>query len=366
MLVYAVIGAVAGVGIVLVIGVTAYCVFSRKTNNTSDIFIPAETFEAYENPIWKKSEVECQKSLQNLPSVAQSLKVYSFTDLQSATDDFSPSCLIAGTVFRGRINGDLAAIKRMKSDVSNEVNLLSKVHHFNLLRVLGVCFNDGQCYLIYEYAANGPLCDWIHCKDTDNPKFLGWTRRMQFVLDVAKGLNYIHSLFSPPHVHKEITSSNILLDGDYRAKITKFSLTRSNEDKDGIFITSQVVPLKNHLSPEYLENGVVSPKLDVFAFGILMLEMLTGKQVADLYERVNVDLSEALADLLCEEDGKECLRSLMDPSLKGNYPSDLAISVAGLIDNCLEKDPSGRPTMDEIVWSLSKVLTASLSWESSI
>ncbi|GAB4848896.1 lysM domain receptor-like kinase 4 [Ancistrocladus abbreviatus] len=323
---YAVIGAVAGAGVVLLIGTTAYCVFSGKTNKTADIFIPSETFEAHENPIWKKSEVECQESLENLAGVVQSLKVYSFTELQSATDDFSPSCLITGSVYRGRINGDFAIIKRMKRDVSKEINLL----------------------------------------DTDDQKFLSWTQRIQIALDVAKGLNYIHSLFSPPHVHKEIKSGNILLDGDCRAKITNFSLTQSQENKDGQFITSEVIPMKNHQSPEFLENGVITPKLDVFAFGILVLEMLTGKEVAVLYETVNMHLSEVLVAVLHEEDVQKSLPSLMYPSLEGNYPSDLAISVARLIDHCLQKDPSSRPTMDEIVRSLSKVLTASLSWESSI
>ncbi|XP_021718534.1 lysM domain receptor-like kinase 4 [Chenopodium quinoa] len=356
---YIAIGAVAGIVVILVIIISVCCMSSGKTKTEADI-LPAETFEAYENPIWKKTEVEHRESLESLANIAQSMKVYNFMELQYATDDFSPGSQIKGSVYRGKMNGDLTAIKKMKRDVSKEINSLSKINHFNLIRVLGVCFNEGRWYLIYEYASNGPLNDWIFSNNT-NQKFLSWTQRMQIVLDVARGLNYIHSYNSPPYVYKDFKSSRVLLDIEFRAKISYFSSARSAEGQKEKIASEQV-----YLSPEYREKGQLSTKLDVYAFGMLMLEVLTGKKVANLCERLDGNVSDVFVGVFDETKGKDRLKSLMDPSLKGNYPSESAISVARLIELCLNKDPSSRPDMEEIVKSLSKVLSTSMTWESSL
>ncbi|XP_074306527.1 lysM domain receptor-like kinase 4 [Silene latifolia] len=245
------------------------------------------------------------------------------------------------------MNGELAAIKKTKADMSKEVNSLAKVSHFNIIQVLGVCFNEGYWYLIYEYASNGPLSDWIFSNNS-NVKFLSWTQRVQVVLDVARGLNYIHSYNSPPYVWKDVKSSNILLDSNFRAKIGNFSPVKSAEGQK-----SPVTLEKVYLSPEYRDKGHVSPKLDVYGFGILMLEVLTGK-------KADGNISEMLLG------EKESLRRLIDPNLKENYPEETAVSVARLIEICLNGDPSSRPDMEEVVKSLAKVLNTSMTWESSI
>jgi len=360
MWVYAFIGSVAGIAMLLIIITSIYCASSRKTKTNADI-LPTETFEAYENPIWKKTEVEHRESLESLANIAQSLKVYNFIELQYATDYFSPGSLIKGSVHRGKMNGDLAAIKKMKGDVSKEISSLGKINHFNLIRVLGVCFNEGHWYLVYEYASNGPLSDWIF-SDNVNQKFLSWTQRMQIVVDVARGLNHIHSYNSPPYVYKDVKSSNILIDSDFRGKISNFSPARSVEADKGQIASEKMA----YLPPEYREKGQVSTKLDVYAFGILMLEVLMGKEAGILYERLNGNLSEVLVGVLDEKKGKDMLPSLMDPALKGNYPSECVISMTKLIEACLRRDPSSRPDMEEIVRSLSKVLSTSMAWESSI
>uniref|UniRef100_A0A5B7BIU0 LysM domain receptor-like kinase 4 n=1 Tax=Davidia involucrata TaxID=16924 RepID=A0A5B7BIU0_DAVIN len=363
--VYALSGVLGGVAIALAIGATVFCLFFHKRKKKTDPIIVSESFEACEKPLEKKLEEEPKEFLESLSSIAQSLKVYTFEELQSATENFSPSCWIKGSVYRGTINGDFAAIKKMNGDVSKEINLLDKINHFNLIRLSGICFHDGQWYLVYEYAVNGPLSDWIYYHNSDQ-KLLSWTHRIQIVLDVATGLNYLQSYTSPPYVHKDVKSSNVLLDSDFRAKIANFGLARSADGQEGQFVlTRHIVGTKGYMAPEYLENGFVSPKLDVYAFGVLVLEMLTGKEIAVLYEGVNVHLSEILIAVLHEEDAKENLSDFMDHSLQGNYPAELAIFVAKLVDGCIQKDPSARPDMDQIVQSLSRIMTTSLAWESS-
>ncbi|XP_018826408.1 lysM domain receptor-like kinase 4 [Juglans regia] len=366
--VYVLVGVLGGSALVLVFGTVIFCLFFRKSKKKSDSVIVSDQFEAHAKPEKKKVEEESEDFLESITNMAQSLKVYSFKELQHATDDFSPSCWIQGSVYRGRINGDLAAIKKMNGDVSKEINLLNKINHSNIICLSGICFNDGHWYLVYEYAANGPLSDWIYnnSSSSSDGKLLSWTQRMQIVLDVATGLNYLHGFTAPPHVHKDIKSSNILLDGDLRAKIANFGLARSAQGQEGQFsLTKHIVGTRGYMAPEYLENGFVSTKLDVYALGVVMLEIVTGKEVAALYEEENMQLSDVLSVVLREEDGKESLRHFMDPSLRGNYPLELAVFVVRLIDSCLNKNPAGRPAMDEIVQSLSRTWNASLTWEST-
>ena len=297
----------------MVLGAIVFCLLFRKKKKKSDPIVDSEVFDAHEKPNKTKVEEKPEEFfLEGIHSIAQYLKVYTFEELQSATDNFSPSCCIKGSVFRGTINGDFAAIKKINGDVSNEINLLSKINHFSLIRLSGVCFNDGNWYLVYEYAVNGPLGDWLYYKDGDQ-NFLNWIQRIQIVLDVATGLNYLHNYASPAYVHKDVKSSNVLLDVDFRAKITNFNLARSADGKEGEFVlTKQIVGTKGHMAPEYLENGLVSPKLDVYAFGVLLMEILSGKEINLLHEGV-------LFSVIHEEDGRENLKNFMDPCLQGNY-----------------------------------------------
>ncbi|KAJ8546096.1 hypothetical protein K7X08_018679 [Anisodus acutangulus] len=363
--VYVVAGVVGGLVALSLLGVVIFFLFFRKRKKNADPQFVSESFEAVEKPLNKKVEDESEEFLESLSSVAQSVKVYKFEEVKTATKNFSPACLIKGSVYRGTINGDFAAIKKMSGDVSKETNLLSKINHFNLISLSGICFHDGHWYLVYEYAANGPISDWI-CHHNGDQKSLNWTQRVQISLDVATGLNYLHSYTSPPHVHKDINGSNILLDGDLRAKIANFGLARSADGQEGEFaLTRHIVGTQGYMAPEYLENGLVSPKLDVYAFGVLLLEILTGKEVSDLYEGSNTNLAEVLIPVLHDEDAKENLSNFIDPSLQGKYPAELAIATVKLIDNCIRKDPSRRPSTDEIIQSISRIMTATHSWEMS-
>lgn len=363
--VYIVAGVVGGLVALSLLGVVIFFLFFRKRQKKADPQFVSESFEAVDKPLNKKVEDESEEFLESLSSIAQSVKVYKFEEVKAATENFSPTCLIKGSVYRGTINGDFAAIKKMSGDVSKEIDLLSKINHFNLISLSGICFHDGHWYLVYEYAANGPLSDRI-CHHSGDQESLNWTQRVQVSLDVATGINYLHSYTSPPHVHKDLNGSNILLDGDLRAKIANFGLARSADGQEGEFaLTRHIVGTQGYMAPEYLENGLVSPKLDVYAFGVLLLEILTGKEVSALSEGSNTNLAEMLIPVLHDEDATENLSNFIDPSLQGKYPAELAIAMVRLINNCIMKDPSHRPSTDEIVQSLSRIMTATLSWEMS-
>ncbi|KAE9614389.1 hypothetical protein Lal_00028178 [Lupinus albus] len=358
--VYIVVGVVGAFVLILLI----CSIIVRKhylTQKRMDSESVSNNFAAKEKAQGKELEEESKKLSEIISGIAQSFKVYSFEELQNATNNFSPKCLIKGSVYEGIINGDSAAIKKIDGDVSKEIELLNKVNHSNVIRLSGVSFKDGHWYLVYEYAANGALSDWIYFNNNDENKSLSWTQRIQIALDVATGLDYLHSLISPPYIHKDLKCSNILLDIDFRAKIANFGFARSLElENDQNAMTRHIVGTRGYMAPEYLENGLVSTKLDVYAFGVMMLEILSGKEVFALYEESDFNLSSVV------QGEHERLRDLMDSSLQGNYPLELAIFVGGMIDDCMKKDPTTRPSMNEIVTSLSKAFDSSLSWEQSV
>lgn len=360
--IFAVVGVVAGLAFATISLVLVYflCIKKRKKESVAVSMVETPSFESIEKPSMNEnldSELSHSQSFWgDVSNIAKSVNVYSYKELQRATENFSPGFWIKKSVYRGVINGDLAAIKEKTGDVSEEINLLNKINHFNLVRLSGVCFHEGHWYLVYEYAANGVLSDWIHSQEMNDAKVLTWKQRVQVALDVATGLNYLHSYTSPPLVHKDLTSNHVFLDTDFRAKIGNIGLARRTDGEDEDFaLTRHIVGTKGYMAPEYLENGLVSPKLDVYAFGMLLMEILTGKEVSDM-EKIQLPLVES-------KDGEENLDTFMDPSLKGDYSSDIAILVIKLVHSCLQKDAFARPGMHEIVQTLSTIMNAMLSME---
>lgn len=366
--IYAVVGAVGGIALIslLVLGIIVLLKRYSKSEKKDDSEIVTKSFESIEKPEGKKVKEESDTLSEIISNIAQSFKVYEFKELQHATDNFSSSsCIKGGSVYRGVINGDLAAIKKMDGDVSKEIAILNKVNHYNVILLSGVNFNEGHWFLVYEYATNGCLTDWIYVNNLEG-KLLTWCQRMQIALDVATGLDYLHSFTSPPLIHKDLKTDNILLDTHLRAKIANLGLARPLEGEGDDFpMTRHIVGTRGYMAPEYLEHGIVSTKQDVYAFGVVMLEMLSGKEVAAIHSEDKGSLRYVLSVVLDGGD-EEKLRDFMDPCLIGKFPVELAVYVIRMIDSCLGKDPVSRPAMHEVVSSLSVIVNSSLTWERSL
>ncbi|KAG0566393.1 hypothetical protein M758_7G057800 [Ceratodon purpureus] len=307
----------------------------------------------------------------------------SYQELQDATQDFSEESFIQGSVYRGCIGGQLVAIKQMKGNMSQELKILCQVHHSNLVKLVGLCVGGREhLYLVYEYAENGSLNDCLRNQAaigrnrfTQSTVYLPWTARVRIALDVASGLEYIHNYTNPSFVHKDVKSSNILLDGTFRAKVANFGMAKSAAtDGAGPLLTRHITGTQGYMAPEYLEHGLVTVKADVFAFGVVLLEILSSMEAIvrpdrDAEERGEreIALSEIIHEILdaSPDQQRAELQRFMDPQMHSAYPMDIASSVASLARTCVDVDPAARPSMKDVTFALSKMLAASLEWESS-
>jgi hypothetical protein len=286
--------------------------------------------------------------------VDQGLKIYKFEELRVATKDFSTGNRLSCSVYQGVLGGQVVAIKKMSKDVSNEVIFLRKTNHFNLIRLYAACKHQEGFYLIYEFMENGSLRDWLCRKDCLEVQ--SWNFRIQIALDVANGLHYLHNFTDPICVHKRICSSNVLLNRHLRAKIANFSCAHSAKQQEYMNSSMRLaLGEKGYMAPEYIEYGLVAPEIDVYAFGVVLLELVTGKEAVFIQDEEEMQLSEAIISIREEDDGEAELGGLIDPCLMEKCSMKLVLRLVKLSLACLEQEPESRPSMGEIVSSLLKI-----------
>ncbi|CAI0554400.1 unnamed protein product [Linum tenue] len=346
-------GVVGGIVATLaIVGIVVYCLrFRRRKVKLEPTGTSSESFEAAE----KKSTKNKKEGVDGLSGVVdQGLRIHDFEELKLATGDFSSR--LSERVYKGVINGQEVAIKKTSRNVSSEVNLLRKINHFNLISLAAAYQHQDEYYLVYKYMENGSLKDWLQKKGISLNEARSWSRRLQIALDIANGLHYLHNFTEPPYVHKDISSSNILLDADLRAKIANFSLARSAEV--ALYASSSIrvaKGAKGYLAPEYVEYGLVIPEIDVYAFGVVLLELVTRKEAVFLEKEREVLLSEAIVVILSGEHSESALCDFVDPGLHPKQQMVIVLRMMKLILACLAKEPEDRPSMGEIVSSLSKI-----------
>ncbi|KAK9113188.1 hypothetical protein Scep_020707 [Stephania cephalantha] len=297
----------------------------------------------------EKNMVLPEDLLVTIASIDRVLQVFEAKDLKAATNNFSTDFKIKGSVYCGVVNQRKVAIKKMSTDASKEISMLNKINHFNLIKLYGVCKDESCAYLVYEYMENGSLKNWLGNKNS--PGFQSWAQRIQIAVDVANGLHYLHKFTDPAYVHKDIKSSNILLDRELRAKIANFDLVSLAEKK----ISTKFIGTRGYMAPEYLEVGLVTPKTDVYAFGVVMLELITGKEAIMVQDGREALLSTALIRIMESENPLVELSEFIDPSLQVFRRMDLTFAMAKLCDACLTRDPALRLSMEKVVSVLVRI-----------
>ena len=228
---------------------------------------------------------------------------------------------------------------------------LLKVNHGNLVKLEGFCIDpeDANCYLVYEFVDSGSLHSWLHRNEKEK---LSWKTRLRVAIDVANGLQYIHEHTRPRVVHKDIKSSNILLDSSMRAKIANFGLAKTGCNA----ITMHIVGTQGYIAPEYLADGVVSTRMDVFSFGVVLLELISGREAID--EGGKVLWAEAIGVLEGNVEERRKVKRLtawMDKVLlEESCSMESVMNTMAVAIACLHRDPSKRPSMVDIVYALCK------------
>lgn len=301
--------------------------------------------------------------LDGMSKLKHSLTSFSFHELQLATQGFSESSSIGKSVYKGRITSNhIVAIEDINSTESayHVIDLLTTINHLNVVKLEGCCFDMNRSYLVFEFAKNGSLRDCLH--DANMRKQFTWEKRVKIAFDLAEGLHYIHYCTKPAYVHRNISSGNVLITADWRAKISGFNLARPivtvGADGDGEDWEESVIVGKNgYLSPEYLDYGQGSTKVDVYAYGIILLELLSAKEA--MIGRKWLDHVEFLPDGEVVGGSLECLekfKGFMDVDLEGEYGLGDAMCLALLAKCCIQDDPQNRPTMNDVLKALSRIL----------
>uniref|UniRef100_A0A7N0T398 non-specific serine/threonine protein kinase n=1 Tax=Kalanchoe fedtschenkoi TaxID=63787 RepID=A0A7N0T398_KALFE len=288
-------------------------------------------------------------------------RCFSFNDIKKATNSFSSSNEIGsggyGKVYKGILGeGQVVAIKRAQKgsmqgalEFKTEIELLSRVHHKNLVSLVGFCFEQGEQMLVYEYMANGTIRD---CLSGKSGIHLDWERRLRIALGSARGLSYLHELADPPIIHRDIKSTNILLDDKMVAKVADFGLSKLVSDTDKGHVSTQVKGTLGYLDPEYYMTQQLSEKSDVYSFGVFMLELITGNLPIQNGKYIVREVKMAMN----KDVNQSGMEKLIDPSIKGMLTAEGFGAFLELAMKCVEEEAVNRPTMNLIVKSIELIL----------
>ncbi|KAJ3672322.1 hypothetical protein LUZ60_007043 [Juncus effusus] len=298
---------------------------------------------------------------------APNLKIFTFAELKSATRNFKPENMLGeggfGKVYKGLIedkiskNGTVVAVKKLNPESvqgleewQSEVNFLGTLSHPNLVKLLGYCWEDKELLLVYEFMAKGSLENHLFRKGAFET--ISWNMRLKILIGAARGLAFLHSS-ERQVIYRDFKASNILLDSKYNAKLSDFGLAKHGPDGSESHVTTRVMGTFGYAAPEYVSTGHLYVKSDVYGFGVVLLEMLTGQRALDP-SRSNgmINLINYAKPSLSD---RRKLSRIMDPKLEGQYNSKGALQAAQLTLKCLNGDPKSRPSMKEVLEKLEYI-----------
>ncbi|KAF8019249.1 hypothetical protein BT93_G0044 [Corymbia citriodora subsp. variegata] len=300
------------------------------------------------------------KSSGDIPQL-KGARWFSIEELKKYTNNFLEANEIGsggyGKVYRGTLpTGNLVAIKRAQQgsmqggvEFKNEIELLSRVHHKNLVSLVGFCFEQGEQLLVYEFLPNGTLKESLSGKSGIR---LDWARRLRVAIGAARGLAYLHELANPPIIHRDIKSTNILLDDHLNAKVADFGLSKLMGEGERGHVTTQVKGTMGYLDPEYYMTQQLTEKSDVYSFGILMLELLTARRPI---ERGRYIVREVRV-LMNKDKDLYNLQGILDPAIGLGTSLKGLESFVELAMRCVEESGADRPTMGEVVKEIESIM----------
>lgn len=276
---------------------------------------------------------------------------FNYSEIKKATDNFTTVIGQGGfgTVYKANFgDGLVMAVKRMDKaseqrgdEFCREIELLARLHHRHLVALRGFCIKKHERLLMYEYMENGSLKDHLH---SPGKTPLSWRTRIQIAIDVANALEYLHFYCDPPLCHRDIKSSNILLDEKFVAKLADFGLAHASEDGSICFepVNTDIRGTPGYMDPEYIVTQELTEKSDIYSFGVLLLEIITGRRAI----QDNKNLVE-WAQPFMESESR--LMELVDPNVRESFDLDQLQTVVSIVGWCTQREGKARPSIKQVL-----------------
>ncbi|XP_021767359.1 probable serine/threonine-protein kinase PBL7 [Chenopodium quinoa] len=287
--------------------------------------------------------------------------IYTYRELADATHDFSRNCLVNvgsfGNVYRGKLGEtrEIVAIEHLDrngsrgdSEFNVQVMMLNLLNHPNVINLIGYCTRGNDRFFIHEYLPLGSLDKHLHDRLSLQMPPLDWHTRMKIALGTAKALEYMHDKANPPVIYRNLKPCNILLDNDYNAKLSDFGLSKFGPICDKEHVSVRVRGTFGYIAPEYVKRGFLSVKADVYNFGIVLLELLTGRRAVDIIRETKEQELSYWANRMILKKSKKVLE-LADPLLQGTFPTRRFYQTFAVAHMCLRENSTVRPMMSDVV-----------------
>ncbi|KAL2523312.1 Cysteine-rich receptor-like protein kinase 2 [Forsythia ovata] len=312
-----------------------------------------------DSEFFNKPESSANRGLEFDSDITKRSLHFKYSTLEKATNNFNEAVKIgqggSGEVFKGTLpDGREIAIKRLfltgklqNQEVCNEIDIIGQAQHPNLVRFLGCCFTNDDSFLVYEFLANRSL-DLI-LFDEEKKKELTWKKRLVIIIGTAEGLEYLHKDCQVRIIHRDIKASNILLDMKHRAKIADFGIARLNSNNEGVG-SSAIAGTFGYMAPEYLAQGRLTDKVDVYSYGVLLLEIISGVQNNKFQSDDSLD---TLVTISWKHFKRNTVTQIIDSSI-GNENTDEVQRVVQIALLCTQESPDMRPTMTQVLELLTQ------------
>ncbi|KAK7397319.1 hypothetical protein VNO78_18487 [Psophocarpus tetragonolobus] len=355
-------GGAAGFAFMAVICVAAYKKKKRAPGSDGH----TSWLPIYLNSHFSKSSSSGNSiSSANLFAMAQGLcRYFSLQEIKQATNNFDESNVIGvggfGKVYKGVVdNGMKVAIKRSNpqseqgvNEFQTEIEMLSKLRHKHLVSLIGFCEENDEMCLVYDYMALGTMREHLY-KGNKPMSTLPWKQRLEICIGAAKGLHYLHTGAKYTIIHRDVKTTNILLDENWSAKVSDFGLSKTGPNMNNGHVSTVVKGSFGYLDPEYFRRQQLTEKSDVYSFGVVLFEALCARPVLNPnLPKEQVSLAEWA--LICKKKGT--LEDIIDPCLKGKINPESLAKFVDTAEKCLSDHGADRPSMNDLLWNLEFAL----------